>query len=742
VGLLLGGKMANFPMFQKKLSIDPSLIGLLDLLITESDTDATAATAAGFPAIGFPNNLRTEENYLILLDICKNSKKIFIIDSSGDTTRLGEIGFRLAKESMAVFILSLFDAISNRHLTLSDYLQTHKPEEFKALTKQAPSFIDVLIAQLPENFIHAASDIKEKILPLIFKLDAVTVKHYTDAIRKRVRTTQKVVESMLAELRRAQAASDTAADKSIEADEDEETDPEILAAAADLARDPTLFKTRIDVINKNGVSGERKNIAIFFCALDSRLLLDQAGIPGQNVIACKIAGHQGSGKSYTLMMSLSIYPKNAIILITSASERSLYYLDQGIAHKCLVVMEAYQFSSDRGDSELLYCLRILLSEGALRRAITEKDAETGKFVTREIVLCGPVSFITTTIESNLEIQLDDRLFTIHPDESIDQTKRIITNRARQKAGSILKPDDREIRIWKAFHRSLLPVSVIIPYAEKISEYLTKKPKLPIAARRAFNKVLNVIQAVACTYQFQRERDAENNVIATIADYFMALQIVAEAFRENMGQLPKATGERLTYLNSQGHTTPKDLANHFGVSRSAISSWAKKLEEESIVEWVDATGNSFPNDKALYAAKKAGKAHIQVSGNTLNPWSNIGLPMPNDIIPDPAWVQGGAEFERYHLHLTPDTPKMVNLTPVSVSTITNTENFVSHVGPNGSMQGDFIQTDRTVSPEDQLFQEGIRVLMEPSTLEHQPSNPLTEEDVVLEPGDPGYVNPLL
>ena len=84
---------------------------------------------------------------------------------------------------MAVFIVSLFDAISNRHITLSDYLQTHKPEEFKALTKQAPSFIDILIAWLPENFIHALST-SRKNSSANFKLDAVTVKHYTDAIRK------------------------------------------------------------------------------------------------------------------------------------------------------------------------------------------------------------------------------------------------------------------------------------------------------------------------------------------------------------------------------------------------------------------------------------------------------------------------------------------------------------------------------------------------------------------------------
>jgi len=160
--------------------------------------------------------------------------------------------------------------------------------------------------------------------------------------------------------------------------EEEQFSQEIMDKATELSRDPYLFKRRIDSVNHAGVVGERKNIAVIFCTLDSRLLQDR-GAPGQNVIATKIAGHQGSGKSYTLMMSLEFYPKSAYLLITSGSERSLYYLKQGVKHKCLIVAEAYQFSASRGDSEIAYVVRTLLSEGKLNRITTVKD-ENGEMV--------------------------------------------------------------------------------------------------------------------------------------------------------------------------------------------------------------------------------------------------------------------------------------------------------------------------------------------------------------------------
>ena len=410
----------------------------------------------------------------------------------------------------------------------------------------------------------------------------------------------------------------------------------------------------------------------------------------------------------------------------------------------MVIAEAFQLSNDKGDTEFAYTLRTLLSEGKLIRATTERDEETGKYVTRQTVLEGTLSFLTTTIDQRLEVQFDDRIVTAHPDESVEQTRRILMNSARQKTGSIPKMDDRQVRIWKAFHRRLQPVSVKIPYAEKIAEYLSSKAMLPITARRAFNKALNIIQAVVCTNQYQRDRDADGNLIAQLADYFMALQIVAEAFRENMGMLPKATGERLAYLASQGHLTPKDLATHFGISRAAVSKWAAKLEEDSIVEWVDTSGNSFANDKALYAAKKKGQAHIQVSGNSNNPWSSLGLPMPTDLLetPDPAWAPGGAEYEKYHLHLTPNIPKVAASpvpVPVPVTPVPECGLFPvsskNNDTPFGAPPVGFIQSG--VSNNDEVYGAPPK-----GFIRTEKGDVTQEPERIPEPGDDDYVNPLI
>jgi hypothetical protein len=54
----------------------------------------------------------------------------------------------------------------------------------------------------------------------------------------------------------------------------------------------------------------------------------------------------------------------------------------------------------------------------------EKD-ESGNLKTVIRVIEDPTSFISTTIMEKLEAQFADRLFTIHPDESIKRTKGII-----------------------------------------------------------------------------------------------------------------------------------------------------------------------------------------------------------------------------------------------------------------------------------------------------------------------------
>lgn len=701
--------MALFPVPQKKLSADPSIIGSADLFITETEADAVVAAAAGFSAIGFPNNSRTDENYSILIDISLKSKRIFLVNSTGDTQRLSQIGFRLASQWVPVLMVNVYDDAAAQFQTLSDYLQTHTPADFEALTKRAKAFVEILIGQLPTNFMQASPALREHVLPLLNKADDATRQYFIDMIAKHVKAKVTVITKMLKDSMAKQAA--IAKQEAVkQAEEPEEVDPEIQATALALAKDPQLLKKRIDTVNRAGVVNERKNIALYNATFDSRLIKDGA-IPGQNVLAVKNAGHFGAGKSYSLFLCMSIYPEEAYHLITSGSEKSLYYLENGLRHKLLVVTEGFQFTSARGDSEIAYVVRSLLSEGRIIRLVSQKG-EDGKMATKEVIIDGPTPFITTTVVHSLEPQLEDRMFTTHPDESSDQTIQIIFNKAEQSAGKIGQLPARETQTWKQVHRIMDPVSVVIHFAPGIALHIAKMQPISIATRRAYNKVLNVIQATACLYQHQRVRDEQGNVVADIADYWMARQIVSEAFRENLGQESKITNDRLEYLQKVLHAPIKDLSKHFGVSKSAISTWAKHAEEDTLVQWVDDQGVPFKDDTAMKKGKRSGKAHLAIVAQSATTAADAA----------PALSVAGVTA-------SPGGPPWAHLFTTQPVGFTETE-------PVG-----FIESEAARSAGDQAYWDGITALTESSRKDQSPTHDL-EQDNEFDPGDSDHENPLI
>jgi hypothetical protein len=157
--------MAFFQVPQKRLVLDPSIIGSPDLLITESIEDAVAANAAGFPAVGFANNFRTDDNYLILIDTCTNSKQSYVVNTSGDTQRLGDLGIRLSKAGLSIFVTNIYDSVLKQFISLSEFMKNHGPEDFRTLIAGSISFTEILICQLPTNFMQASPALREHVLP-------------------------------------------------------------------------------------------------------------------------------------------------------------------------------------------------------------------------------------------------------------------------------------------------------------------------------------------------------------------------------------------------------------------------------------------------------------------------------------------------------------------------------------------------------------------------------------------------
>ncbi|HOS45992.1 MAG TPA: CHC2 zinc finger domain-containing protein [Paludibacter sp.] len=613
------------------------------IIIAEGAPDWVSAVDKGFHAISPVTTNFREKDFEKLEKLTRGTKTVYIINDNEDNQAglKGALrtGKYLTEKGRNVFLVELPRPAGVSKVDLNEYFIDHTTDDLKGLMKNAKSVLEILIDQLPDNFLKAQPYIKEEIEPLMVDMEDGILIHYTGLIAKKCKTTVKVIATDI------EAAKLLRKEKEAKKD-DVQIDPEIEKGALSLTMDPLVFRKRIDVINRAGVVGERRSIAMYICAIDSRLLPDNFMNP--NVLAIKNAGHFGAGKSYCLTMCTQIYPDNAYYMITNGSAKSLYYLQGGLKNKCLIVTEGFQFQENNAaDSELVYSIRSLISEGRVSYNTVEKD-DNGKLITVDKKLEGPTSFITTTIMENLEPQLEDRLFTIHPDEGIQQTKNIITMTANQRAGTFAGLDDKTIETWRHYHSLLKPVAVVIPFADKIAQHINKNDIVPMSTRRAFKRVLIVIQSVACAYQYQRSKDDQGRLIADHCDYWMALQIVMESFRENMGAPDEKTEARIEFIKGKGKVFPRDIATEYGVSSSSISKWTATNVKNRILTWCDEKGNPFVDDKDLNRAKHSGKACLIIAENYDKKIN--GLPSPFELTSDPDWDKDGKLLKMYDLKL--------------------------------------------------------------------------------------------
>jgi len=634
---------------------EDTIRGKDEVIITEGFPDWISAVDHGFPAVS-PVTVRfREEDWEKLGRITRHAKAIYLINDNEDSEAgyKGAIstGLYLSKLGRTVYLVMLPRPEGIPKIDLNEYFLNHTAADLKQLMDSAKTVLDILIEKLPEDFLKAQAILQNEIAPILIELDDIVQKHYLAIIKKRVKTEKNVLIELIETAKKEKVARV----QQQQANREAHVDEEIKKAALTLAQDPEVFRKRIDVINESGVVGERKNIAMNCCTIDSRNLPDDKASP--NTLAVKNAGHFGSGKSYTLAKTVQFYPSNAYHMIMNGSAKSLYFLEGGLKNKCLIVSEGFQLQNGNAeDSEFAYIIRSLLSEGEVTYLIAQKDEE-GHYVTVERRVEGPTPFITTTIMENLEPQLEDRLFTIHPDESVDQTKDIIKITAQQKAGNLKQLDEKQVKTWQQFHALLKPVKVIIPFAPLIADYITQSGVVPIPTRRAFKRVLILVQAIASVYQYQRKRTPDGSVIAEIADYDMALQVVNEAFRESLGQQDQKTEDRLSFIQEKGIVTHRELTKHFGVAPSTVTAWISKRIREGSITWCDAKGDLFEREEDLKKAKHAGTAYIRIS-DSYDLTDVTGLPSSFDLTKDPAWDEGGEYYRLYDLHLNESGPSTV------------------------------------------------------------------------------------
>lgn len=260
------------------------------------------------------------------------------------------------------------------------------------------------------------------------------------------------------------------------------------AAALAWLKAPDLMDRIAADIAASGVVGEAENALCVYLAALSRKL--------DRPLAVLIQSTSAAGKSALMDAVLDLVPEEERVTYSAMTGQSLFYLGEAdLKHKALAIAE------EEGARQAAYALKLLQSQGALTIASTGKDPATGKLVTQDYRVEGPVALMLTTTAIDLDEELSNRCLVLTIDESREQTRAI---HARQRyeetlAGLAARENGAAIRaLHHNTQRLIKPLKVVNPFAEHLT-FLDDKTR----TRRDHRKYLGLIRAIALLHQHQR-----------------------------------------------------------------------------------------------------------------------------------------------------------------------------------------------------------------------------------------------
>ena len=312
------------------------------------------------------------------------------------------------------------------------------------------------------------------------------------------------------------------------------------SAAMGLLRDPRLLERVLEDFEKCGVVGEETNKKIGYLAAVSRLL--------EKPLAIVVQSASSAGKSSLMEAVLDFVPEEQRENYTAMTGQALFYMGQkNLKHKILAISE--QQGADRAS----YPLKLLQSEGVLKIASTGKDPVSGKLVTHDYEVEGPVMLFLTTTAQDVDEELMNRAIALTVNEDREQT-RAIHRRQREALtieGHLLRRKRvKLISLHRNAQRLLRPITVVNNH--DVGEF----PDHMMRARRDHNKLLTLIEAIALLHQHQREiktfaDDGETleYIEATEADVKLA-QVLADqvGLKPSLDELRPQTRKLLALIN--------------------------------------------------------------------------------------------------------------------------------------------------------------------------------------------------
>ncbi len=329
------------------------------------------------------------------------------------------------------------------------------------------------------------------------------------------------------------------------------------AAGLALLQDPRLAERIVSDVEAVGVVGEGTNALVGYLAMVSRLL--------DKPLAILIQSTSAAGKSTLMDALLSLMPESDRVHYSAMTGQSLFYIGEGdLRHKILAIAE------EEGVRQAAYALKLLQSQGELTIASTGKDPTTGKLVTSEYRVEGPVMLCLTTTAIDIDEELLNRCLVLTINETVEQTAAIQQRQRQARTLTGLQANVRSEQVLQA-HRAaqtlLRPLAVVNPFAESLT-FASDRVRL----RRDHVKYLALIDAIALLHQHQRPVEtievdgaAVEYIEVMQADIALANRLAHAVLGRSLDELPPQTRCVLAALDAW----VSEQAGVQGIERPAV-----------------------------------------------------------------------------------------------------------------------------------------------------------------------------
>jgi DNA primase len=387
-------------------------------------------------------------------------------------------------------------------------------------------------------------------------------------------------------------------------------------SALALLKDPKLLDRILTDFTRCGVVGEETNKLIGYLAATSRKL--------EAPLAVMVRSSSAAGKSSLMEAVLAFMPAEDKVQYSAMTGQSLFYMGaMDLKHKILALAE------EEGAARASYALKLLQSEGVLSIASTGKDPETGKLVTQEYRVEGPVMIFSTTTAIDHDEELLNRCLTLGVDESREQTRAIhhLQRQKRTLGGLFARQAKQELlKQHQNAQRLLKPLAVRNPYADALT-FPDERTRL----RRDHEKYLTLIDTIALLHQHQRVlRTAEQDgqrieyVEVTLTDIEVANRLAHEALGRSLDELSPQTRRLLELVTvmvdaackvkamprAAHRFSRRDVREYAGWSDFQVKMHMHKLEElEYVLVHRGGRGQSFVYELLYDGAGGDGKPFL-------------------------------------------------------------------------------------------------------------------------------------